>query len=105
MPRRPQINFQVEDAMKRLYEEAKLQGHWVTRLCAAGLLMMIEDPAARVKALQRLRDWEADYSDADDRQIRDFVEGAAGALQSHAPDTRRGRPARGGRKGAKAPGS
>ncbi|MDX2197607.1 MAG: hypothetical protein SF069_01390 [Phycisphaerae bacterium] len=85
--RRPQINFQVDDAMKLMYEEAKLQGHWVTRLCAAGLLMMIENPRARTQAMARLREWEGRYSDASPEQIRRFVEGAGAALQAPAPDT------------------
>ena len=43
--RRPQINFQVDETMKALYTEARQQGHWVTRFCAAGFLLMVEEPA------------------------------------------------------------
>ncbi len=92
--RRPQINFQVDPAMKLLYEEARISGHWVTRLCAAGFLLMVEDASARQQALARLRDWEADYDDASPEQIRDFVSGAQAALQA---------PARGSRPTRKAP--
>lgn len=75
--RKPQINFQVEDNMKLLYDEAKSHGHRVTRLCAAGLLLMVEDADARNRALSRLRDWEAEYDAATEADIRAFVEGAA----------------------------
>ncbi len=85
--RHPQINFQVDPAMKLLYEEAKAAGHWVTRFCAAGLLAMVEDPHLRLRALNRLREWEASFHDADPEQIRDFVQGAAIAMQSAAPDS------------------
>jgi hypothetical protein len=65
--RRPQINFQVDEAMKTLYEQAKLSGHWVTRLCSAGLLLMIEDAQVRARAVNRLCEWEAEYGDASAR--------------------------------------
>jgi hypothetical protein len=82
MPRRlPQINFQVQDALKLLYEEARAQGHWVTRFCAAGLLLMVEDPRSRARAINRLREWEAEYERASPQHIREFVEGAQGALE------------------------
>lgn len=81
-PRRPQINFQVEPAMKLLYEEAKNSGHWVTRFCAAGLLLMVEDPVVRMRALNRLRDWLDEYEEADADEIRDFVQGAQAAMQT-----------------------
>ncbi len=99
--RRPQINFQVDEAMKLLYEEAKLSGHWVTRFCAAGLLLMVEDPRVRMRALNRLRDWEAEYEDATPDQIRDFVAGAEEALQHAAPGTRPARRAPKPKKAAK----
>lgn len=99
--RRPQINFQVDEPMKLLYEEAKLSGHWVTRFCAAGLLLMIEDPAARVAALNRLRDWEAEYAAATPDEIRDFVSGAEAALQRAVQGSRRAPKARPTRKAAK----
>ena len=95
--RKPQINFQVDEAMKTLYDEAKIAGHWVTRFCAAGLLMMIEDPRARVKGMSRLREWEAEYEDAHPDEIRAFVEGAQAALQRAArgtPPTRKAQPKR-----------
>jgi hypothetical protein len=72
--RKPQINFQVEEPMKLLYEEAKISGHWVTRFCSAGLLLMVEDPAVRLRALNRLREWEAEYGDASLEDIRTFVQ-------------------------------
>lgn len=92
--RRPQINFQVDDSMKVLYEEAKFNGHWVARFCAAGLLLMVEDPAARVKALNRLRDWELEYADASVEEVRTFVQNAQDAMQAPAPRSTRGRKAR-----------
>ncbi|TWT39980.1 hypothetical protein RAS1_43700 [Phycisphaerae bacterium RAS1] len=92
--RRPQINFQVDEAMKMLYEEARAQGHWVTRFCAAGFLAVVEDPALRHRAIQRLRDWEAQFEHASPKQIRAFVEGAAAAMQA---------PAQGNRPARKAP--
>ena len=92
--RRPQINFQVDEAMKTLYEQAKLSGHWVTRLCSAGLLLMVEDPQIRARALNRLREWEAEYGDASVDEIRAFAQGAQVALR---------RAARGSRRGPKAP--
>lgn len=79
--RKPQINFQVDPAMKLLYEEAKASGHWVTRFCAAGFLLMVEDPALRLRALNRLREWEAEYDDASADELRDFVQGVQTALQ------------------------
>lgn len=80
--RRPQINFQVDTPLKMLYEEAKAQGMWVTRFCAAGLLLMVEDAALRQRAISRLRDWEAQYTDASPDQVRRFVEGAQDAMQA-----------------------
>jgi hypothetical protein len=80
--RKPQINFQVETCLKTLYEEAKASGHFVTRLCAAGLLMLVQDDQLRIQALNRLRDWEEEYADASAARIRAFVQGAAGALRT-----------------------
>lgn len=99
--RRPQINFQVEDALKMLYEEARAHGHWVTRLCAAGFLLMVEDPRARTRAINRLRDWETEYARASAAQIRAFVEGAEAAMQRGARGSRPAPPARPARKTAK----
>lgn len=99
--RRPQINFQVDESMKMLYEEAKYAGHLVTRFCAAGLLMMVEDPRARVRALTRLREWEAEYGDASPDEIRDFVDGAQEAMQRGVQDTPPARKAPPARKKAK----
>ena len=99
--RRPQINFQVDEAMKLLYEEAKAQGHWVTRFCAAGFLLLVEDARARARAISRLREWEAEFERASPRQIRAFVEGAQAALERGAPSNRPGRPARPAKKKAK----
>ncbi len=88
LKRRPQINFQVDEPMKFLYDEAKIVGHWVTRFCAAGLLVMVEDPRVRVRALQRLRDWEIEYADASPDDIRAFVQGAEAAMQRAARGSR-----------------
>jgi len=92
--RKPQINFQVDESLKMVYEEARAHGHWVTRLCAAGLLLMIEDPRARARALRRLRDWEVEYAGASPEQIRAFVEGADSAMRHAARGTRPARLAR-----------
>ncbi len=91
--RKPQINFQVGEPLKLLYDEAKMSGHYVARFCAAGLLQMVEDPTARQIALNRLRDWEEEFADATPAQIRAFVQGAASALQHAARGTPRGRSA------------
>ncbi len=99
--RKPQINFQVNEPMKILYEEAKICGHWVTRFCAAGLLMMVEDPRARVKALNRLRDWETEYEDASPDEIRAFALGAQDAMQRAARGSRPVRRVRRARKAAR----
>lgn len=100
-PRRPQINFQVDPAMKVLYDEASLNGHRVTRLCAAGLLLMIEDPVIRHRALLRLRDWETEFADADEEQVREFVQGAEAAMTAGLQESQRGRKAQPRRKTAK----
>jgi hypothetical protein len=95
--RRPQINFQVDPSMKLLYEEARANGHWVTRLCAAGLLLMVEDPLARRQALNRLIEWEAEFAGASPQKIRNFVQGAQDALRGSArgsSPTRKAPPAR-----------
>ncbi|MBK9118332.1 MAG: hypothetical protein IPM18_01855 [Phycisphaerales bacterium] len=101
MARKPQINFQVDESMKRLYEEARVAGHWVTRWCAAGLLMMVERPELRVDALKRLRDWELEYGSASEDEIRDFVQGAEDAMQRAVLNSRRAPKARPGRSKAK----
>ncbi len=99
--RKPQINFQVDKPMKMLYDEAKLCGHFVTRFCAAGLLLLIEDPEQRVQALERLREWEAEYGRASARDIRAFVQAAQGALRAGARGSRPARPARPARRTAR----
>ena len=99
--RKPQINFQVDPALKALYEEAKISGHWVARFCAAGLLMMVEDPDIRMKSLNRLRDWEIEYADASDEQIRRFVQGAQRAMRSGARGSRPTRSTPAGKKRAR----
>ena len=99
--RRPQINFQVDEPMKLLYEEARICGHWVTRFCAAGLLLLVEDPRIRVRALNRLREWEAEYADASENDIRVFVQGVEAALQRSARGSRPAPKARPTRKAAK----
>ena len=103
--RKPQINFQVDLGMKALYEQSKLYGHGVTRLCAAGFLLMIEDSAIRLRALNRLCEWEDEYADAGPDEIRDFVQAAGGALKAAAPRSRPARKARRARKKAKRSGS
>lgn len=99
--RKPQINFQVDEPMKLLYDEAKESGHWVTRFCAAGFLLMVEDPAARAKAISRLRDWEDEYADAAPAEIRAFVEGARSAMRRGARGSRPARSTRRPQKKAK----
>lgn len=99
--RRPQINFQVDEPMKLLYEEARICGHWVTRFCAAGLLLLVEDPRTRVRALNRLREWEAEYADASPDDIRVFVQGVEAAMQRGARGSRPAPKARPPRKTAK----
>ncbi len=103
--RRPQINFQVAESMKTLYLESRAAGHWVTRFCAAGLLLMVEDPVIRMHALNRLRDWEAEYADAGPEDIRAFVQGAQAAMTAAAPKSRPARRAQPRRKRAKRSGS
>jgi len=98
--RRPQINFQVDHAMKLLYEEAKACGHWVTRFCAAGLLMLIENPHLRRDALSRLRDWEDEFADASEAKVRTFVQGCEDAMQAGARGVRPALPTRRGQKKA-----
>lgn len=92
--RKPQINFQVEEHLKLLYDEAKEQGHWVTRFCAAGFLLMVEDPGARARAISRLREWEAEFDNASPKQVRAFVEGARDAMRRSARGSRPARSAR-----------
>jgi hypothetical protein len=74
--RKPQINFQVETPLKLLYDEAREQGHWVPRFCAAGLLLLVEDPQIRARAISRLREWETEFADAGATDIRAFIENA-----------------------------
>ncbi len=74
--RKPQINFQVPECLKMLYDESKASGHWVSRFCAAGLLLMVEDPVVRQAAVNRLRDWEEEYEDATQDEVRKFVQEA-----------------------------
>lgn len=99
--RKPQINFQVEPALKALYEEAKNSGHFVTRFCAAGLLLLIEEPKLRIHAINRLRAWESEYADASEDEIREFVQGAQAALRSSARDNQPARKAPRARKGVR----
>jgi hypothetical protein len=95
--RKPQINFQVDESLKTLYEEAKASGFSVTRLCAAGLLLLVADSEVRRRALNLLRDWENQYDDASAEEIRSFVEGAQHAVRRGAQDilpARKSRPAK-----------
>ena len=94
LARKPQINFQVDPNMKALYLEAKQSGYGVTRLCTAGFLLMVEEPATRARALNRLREWEAQYEGADPGEIREFVQAVQGALENAAPASRPKRKAR-----------
>ena len=103
--RKPQINFQVTEHMKTLYLESRGAGHWVTRFCAAGFLLMVEDPVIRMRALNRLREWEAQYADADLEDIRAFVQDAQAAMTAAAPKSRPARRAQPRRKKAKRSGS
>jgi len=103
--RKPQINFQVDECLKTLYEESKAAGHWVTRFCAAGLLLMVEDPVARLRALNRLREWEAQYADATPEQVRAFVQGAQTAMRGGARGSRPTRPVPRARKKARGSGA
>jgi hypothetical protein len=105
LERKPQINFQVDQNMKVLYEEAKACGHWVTRFCAAGFLLMVEDPRTRLRALNRLRAWEDEYASASPEKIRAFVQGAQDAMQAGVRESRRARRARPKRKKARRAGS
>jgi len=99
--RKPQINFQVEEPLKRLYDETREQGHWVARFCAAGFLLMVEDPAARAAAISRLREWEEQFESATPRQIRDFVAGAQNVLERSSRGTAPKRSTRAKKKTAK----
>ena len=99
--RKPQINFQVDQPLKHLYDEAREAGHWVTRFCAARLLLMVEDPQARVRAINRLREWEVEYDGADAEDVRDFVDGARAAMRRGARGSRPARTTRPSRKKAK----
>ena len=101
MARRPQINFQVDPSLKMLYDEAHLQGHWVTRFCAAGLLLLVEDARIRARAIRRLREWEEQYANASPAQVRAFVEGAEDAMSRGARGNPPAPPARKARKKAK----
>jgi hypothetical protein len=103
--RKPQINFQVEPAMKQVYNEAKAGGQWVARLCAAGFLLMVEDAELRRHAINRLREWEAHYGGASPEKIRAFVEAAQDAMQAPSRGSAPGRTPRKARKKARRSGS
>ncbi len=87
--RKPQINFQVEPPLKMLYDEAKVYGHGVARFCAAGLLLMIENPGVRNDAFSRLREWEAQHAESTAEDIHEFVQGVHAAMTSATRGTRR----------------
>lgn len=99
--RKPQINFQVDEHMKLLYDESRASGHFVTRFCAAGFLLMVENPEIRMQALNRLREWEEEFDGADEGQIREFVQGAQRAIGSQSPGSSRGRGSRAAKKKAR----
>lgn len=92
--RKAQINFQVDDGLKLLYEEAKHLGLSPTRLCAAGLLLLIEQPRLRVEATSRLRAWEQEYADASPSRVRRFVEELEAAFAAAVQESQPARPAR-----------
>lgn len=73
-PRKPQISFQVAPNVKAIYESA--QGEFnVTRLCAAGLMFMLENPDLRKLALARLEWFETDKSaPRDGSEVTRFVD-------------------------------
>lgn len=83
--RKPQINFQVDEPLKLLYLEAKRSGLSVTRLCTAGLLLMLEDAAARARAVARLIEWEEQYTVASPEQIRAFFRSLQRAFEGGPP--------------------
>ena len=103
--RKPQINFQVDQSLKTLYEEAKAAGFSVTRLCAAGLLLLVHDADVRARGINLLREWEAEYSDASEDEIRTFVEEATLAVQRSARGSLPARKSRAAKKVVKRPGS
>lgn len=86
--RKPQINFQVDEPLKLLYLEAKRSGLSVTRLCAAGLLLMLEDAGARARAIERLIEWEEEYTVASPEQIRAFFRSLQHAFEGGSPGSR-----------------
>ncbi len=89
VPRKPQINFQVEPPLKVLYDVARQAGGYnVTRLCAAGLLYLLEHPDVQNRALNRLAEFYRDYEASDSEQMRAFVQGAKDALQRATPGSR-----------------
>jgi hypothetical protein len=96
--RKPQINFQVEPPLKLLYDEAKVYGHGVARFCAAGLLLMIENPDVRNDAFTRLRAWEAQHAESTEEDIHQFVQGVHAAMTSATRGTRRVPPTRRGKR-------
>lgn len=100
--RKPQINFQVENSLKLLYDEARESGMWAARLCAAGFLLMVENARARRRAINRLREWEQLYGDASAEQVRSFVSGAAAAMSRATPGTKPARKAPRAKKAAAA---
>lgn len=59
LPRKPQITFQVSPRLKAAHQGSGVRyGLKMTRLCAAGLLYLMENPELRFKALARLSDFE-----------------------------------------------
>lgn len=58
LPRKAQVNFLVDARLKMVYDRAKRLGHRVSRYCAAGLLLLLEDTDLRDRAMQRLVEWE-----------------------------------------------
>jgi hypothetical protein len=73
------ISFQATATMKLLHDAAKVRGHHLTELYAAGLLLVLEDREARAHALQRLRKWGAEFGSATFTEIRAFLASVEGA--------------------------
>ena len=85
--RKPQISFQVAENLKLVYEVASYLGaHNVTRLCAAGLLFVLENPEVRQEALNRLVEFETSKdSPRTQEQVEAYIRGLAGVVEDMPP--------------------
>lgn len=77
--KKKEISFQVVDDLKQIYdivgETGALKG---TRLCAAGFLLVLENPAVRHHALRRLGEFErGEQSPSGEDDVRAYVESAS----------------------------